>query len=443
MSKKKGRSEKKTTLFGRTYIQHYDSDGNKRGTSERKKTWFGNSYTQHTDSQGNRTGRSEQKATFLGRQYTQKYDSEGNKSGTSEKKNTLLGNKYTQHYDAEGHKTDRSENKETLFGRKYVQRYGEDTRSASPGSTQPYNSSAASSTSYGTSTAAGSSTAASTPQSGQGVAIVVAVGVLAAILAYNSGVLTHPTPETSKTSARIMSIAGTRWRGKVGRAPASLEIFQQATGDSWRARLRYTGIAEDLTVKVNADGNLTLTGTGYKREAGAGPFALDALSGGLSRDGRHLHGSLIDGAGRSGQWSLAKIEGASPIFSASAIMNLLEVDSAITQWKGTIGKSAASIDIFPRSTSGEWLAKGTYYGVVEDLDIQVQDDGSLVLNGRSYQVQSEAASFALSTFYGKLSNDGKRIQGLRIGADGKRESWQISKIGSREQSLQDAAANLK
>lgn len=434
MSKKKGRSEKKTTLFGRTYIQHYDSERNKRGTSERKTTLFGNSYTQHTDRDGNRTGRSERKTTLFGRQYTQKYDSEGNKSGTSEKKTTWLGNKYTQHYDAEGNKTDRSENKETLFGNRYVERYGEEARRASTRSAQSYNSSGESSTSYG------SSTAESTRNSSSGLVIILVMGALAAILAYSSGILipAHPAPVTNKTSARIISIAGTRWQGSVGRAPASLEIFQQVAVDSWKARLRYTGIAEDLAVRINTDGSLTLTGTGYRREAGVGPFALDALSGGLSRDGRHLRGSLIDGDGRNGQWSLTKIKGD----PASAIIKVLDVDSAITHWHGTIGKAAASIDIFPRTPTGEWLAKGIYYGVVEDLELLVQDDGTLMFSGKSYQLQSEAP-FALSTFYGKLSKDGNHIQGLRIDADGKRESWQVSETGRTEQPIQDATANLK
>ncbi|HEY2362126.1 MAG TPA: hypothetical protein VGK36_13480 [Candidatus Angelobacter sp.] len=436
MSKKKGRSEKKTTLFGRTYIQHYDSEGNKRGTSERKTTLFGNSYTQHTDRDGNRTGKSERKTTLFGRQYTQKYDSEGNKSGTSEKKTTWLGNKYTQHYDAEGNKTDRSENKQTLFGARYVERYGEETRSASSGTAQSYNSSGTSSTAYGAS-AAGSTSS----HSNSGPVIFLIVGALAAILVYKSGMLTagHSTTATSKTSARIISIAGTRWQGKVGRAPASLEIFQQTTVESWKARLRYTGIAEDLAVRVNADGSLTLAGTGYRREAGVGPFVLDALSGGLSRDGRHLRGSLIDGDGRHGQWSLTKIEGD----PASAIINVLDVDTAITHWQGTIGKAAASIDIFPRTATGEWTARGIYYGVVEDLELLVQDDGTLVFSGRRYQLQSEAAPFALSTFFGKLSSDGNRIRGLRIDAEGKRESWQVSQTRRIEQPVQDATANLK
>jgi hypothetical protein len=126
MAKKKGRSEKKKDWLGRSYIQHYDADGDKSGRSERKETFWGKKYTQHYDSSGTKRGRSERKETWLGGNYTQKYNSQGEKSGTSEKKTTLLGKTYTQHYDSEGTETERSERKQAWYGKQYIERYGDD-----------------------------------------------------------------------------------------------------------------------------------------------------------------------------------------------------------------------------------------------------------------------------------------------------------------------------
>lgn len=153
MAKKRGKSEKKTTFWGKEYVQHYDSKGKKSGRSERKETLFGKKYTQHYDSKGEKRGRSEKKETWTGRKYTQKYDAKGDKRGTSENKTRFFGKKYTQHYDQEGNKTDWSERKETFFGRKFRQRYGEEPRrhSATRGPSGSYYS-RSSSSSLGTST---------------------------------------------------------------------------------------------------------------------------------------------------------------------------------------------------------------------------------------------------------------------------------------------------
>ncbi|KAB2889575.1 MAG: hypothetical protein F9K32_12250 [Desulfobulbaceae bacterium] len=134
MTQKKGRSEKKTGWLGNSYIQHYDSEGNKNGRSVRKEGFFGGKYTEHYDSKGNKRGRSEQKETFWGRKYTRKYDADGNESGTSEKKETFFGNRYTKHYDSQGKKTDRSVKKEGFWGNKYVERYSDEPVSSGGGS---------------------------------------------------------------------------------------------------------------------------------------------------------------------------------------------------------------------------------------------------------------------------------------------------------------------
>jgi len=422
--KKKGRSEKKTSIFGREYIQHYDSKGNKSGTSERKQTLFGTKYTQHYDKEGNRTGRSERKSTFFGSGYTQKYDSEGRKSGTSEKKSTLLGTKYTQHYDEEGNKTDRSEKKQTWFGTKYVQRYGDEKEA------QPYRSPERVGSNYGSSYEySGSSAPAAKPSASYGKVFFILAALLAVLGAYKSGLfdLLQSSPAAgAATRPRIISLAGTHWRGKVGRSPASLEIFPQSSGAYWTARLRYTGVLEDLAVSVNPNGSLRLRGTGFQREAGSGQFALDNLAGELSRNERYLHGSLIDGVGLRGEWAFTKIEGNSQKYSAR-VEDML-ADTSITHWEGKVGSIPGSIDIFPRAADEEWTARGTYAGVIENLTVLVQADGTIVLSGRSYEPQSGSVPFTLSTFYGELSDHGNRMKGLRIDASGQREAWRVSKI---------------
>lgn len=126
MANKKGKSEKKTSFWGKEYVQHYDSKGNKSGRSERKETFWGKKYTQHYDSKGEKRGKSEKKETWTGKEYTQKYNTRGEKSGKSENKEGFFGNQYRQHFDQQGNKTDWSENKETFFGNKYRQRYGDE-----------------------------------------------------------------------------------------------------------------------------------------------------------------------------------------------------------------------------------------------------------------------------------------------------------------------------
>lgn len=153
MANKRGRSEKKTTFWGKEYVQHYDSKGNKSGRSEQKETFFGKKYTQHSDTKGEKRGHSEKKETWTGRQYTQKYNASGEKSGRSEKKTGFFGNRYTQHYDREGRKSDWSERKETFFGKRYNQRYGDEPSSRSSASTGPGNPSRSYGGTYGSSSA--------------------------------------------------------------------------------------------------------------------------------------------------------------------------------------------------------------------------------------------------------------------------------------------------
>jgi len=201
MAKKKGRSEKKKDWLGRSYVQHYDADGNKRGRSERKETFWGKKYTQHYDSSGTERGRSERKETWLGRNYTQKYNSQGEKSGTSEQKTTWLGRTYTQHYDAEGTETDRSERKQTWLGKKYIERYGNDaphkasrSRSSSESSPSGYSSPEATSQPARTSTTRGSQLL---------IGLLLLVGILGSVLWITSTV-DPPVPAIVRLEGKIL-----------------------------------------------------------------------------------------------------------------------------------------------------------------------------------------------------------------------------------------------
>jgi SH3-like domain-containing protein len=200
MANKKGRSEKKTTFFGKEYIQHYDSKGNKSGRSEKKPGFFGNSYTQHYNDRGEKRGHSEKKETWLGREYTQKYNSKGDKSGKSEKKETWYGKRYTQHYDSQGNKTDRTERKETWYGKPYVQRYGETSKTSSstyssPGASSSYGSGGGSSA---TGSASGSTSSSSFPI---GCGVVLGVLFLAGFAILIGSVRHNSTPSISRNES--------------------------------------------------------------------------------------------------------------------------------------------------------------------------------------------------------------------------------------------------
>lgn len=199
--------------------------------------------------------------------------------------------------------------------------------------------------------------------------------------------------------------------------------------------MSYEGIVEELAVRVNVDGTLVLSGMGYRRESGVGSFALDTFYGQLSPDGRQLQGSLIDGSRKRGQWSVIKIEATEALAAATA--KVLSPDATtVTHWHGTIGNWPASLDIFPRKATGEWNARGTYHGVVEDFLLSVKDDGSVILAGHSYYREAGAGPFSLDTLYGQLSADGQRLQGLRIDANS-RGPWNVAKTGSSVESSTD------
>ena len=236
----------------------------------------------------------------------------------------------------------------------------------------------------------------------------------------------------AKTEAFPSELAGirdTHWRGHIGRAPAALDIFQEASGSSLSGRISYEGIAEDLTVARRADGGLVLQGRAYRRESGTGPFALDTFYGTVSSDGRGIRGTLLDGARRRGEWGVSKIIAGADLAN-DTIRSLFPTQTSTTQWRGIVGKWPAIMEIMPPSTTGEWRGHVTYRNVREELTISVKQDGSVVLAGTGYEYLSGEGAFSLDTFYGQLSADGQRLQGLRIDAAQSRGPWSVTRVGT-------------
>ena len=268
------------------------------------------------------------------------------------------------------------------------------------------------------------------------LAVLIFTAISIAMIWWALSMIPSNTSSRPSVSPILNSISGTRWRGNIGRSPASLAISCAMPAGNCSGRMNYEGIAEDLTVRVNADGTLVLAGTGYHRESGVGAFALDTFYGQLSLDGRQLQGSLIDGSRKRGQWMVAKIE-TTESFAAATAKVLSPEPTAVTHWQGTIGNWPATLNIFPRKLSGEWSATGAYHGVVEDFSVTVKDDGSVVLAGYSYYREAGAGPFSLDTLYGQLSADGQHLQGLRIDANS-RGPWNLAKIGGSTDSSTDA-----
>lgn len=115
------RSEEKTDLFGKKYIQHYDDAGREIGRSEARTGIFGDEFTQHTNERGESVGRTEHETGILGGETDQHYAERGEKLGHSEEKKDIFGAEYEQHYDDRGREAGRSEKKTGLFGDKYIE----------------------------------------------------------------------------------------------------------------------------------------------------------------------------------------------------------------------------------------------------------------------------------------------------------------------------------
>ena len=481
--KKSGRSERKETLFGTKYTQHYDRDGNKTGRSERKQRLFGGEYTQKYNSDGKKSGTSENKRTLFGTPYRQHYDVDGNKTDRSDYKQTLFGRRYVERT---GEETPASQERmlrsSSPSSPSYSSSSSYTTSGSYSGSTSGYSSGSTGvgrfwSTVLGCIAGfvfievAGPATAAIVTSKhllptgasvGEPRALLVLLwlyttGILIGVAV--AGTLGGKSRRAGKASAgavlltcavwslvfftntevlpsELAGIKDTHWRGHIGRAPAALDIFQEEPGGALSGRISYEGIAEDLTVTRRADGTLALQGRAYRRESGSGPFALDTFYGAVSSDGQIIRGTLLDGARRRGEWSVSKIMTGADLAN-DTVRSLFPTGTSTTQWHGIVGKWPASMEITAPSTAGEWRGNVTYRNVREELAISVKQDGSIVLVGTGYQYLSGEGVFSLDTFYGQLSANGQRLQGLRIDAAQSRGQWSVTKVRTGELAIEE------
>src|SRR5262249_50061014 len=159
------------------------------------------------------------------------------------------------------------------------------------------------------------------------------------------------------------------------------------------------------TVTPNSDGSLTLRGIAYRRENGTGPFALDVFYGQVSQEGQQISGTLLDGTGQSGHWSMIRVINDLEKAATITTQLLSPTSGAVTHWTGIVGKWPATFDIMPRPATGGWRARVVYHGITEELTVGVKGDGSLVFTGTSYTRSTGEGPFLLDTFYGQLSPD--------------------------------------
>ncbi|HWZ46441.1 MAG TPA: zinc ribbon domain-containing protein [Candidatus Saccharimonadales bacterium] len=103
-----------------------------------------------------------------------------------------------------------------------------------------------------------------------------------------------------------------------------------------------------------------------------------------------------------------------------------------TRWRGNVGRSPAFLDISRPGPAGDCTARISYEGIIEELAIKMNADGSLVLAGTGYHRESGVGTFALDTFYGQLSADGRRLQGSLIDGSRRRGQWNVIKIETTE-----------
>lgn len=270
------------------------------------------------------------------------------------------------------------------------------------------------------------------------VCLVLAIKWLAPRLGSNtlSNETESPSKETTSKTQKwhrvvappLTALAGTSWQGNVGRAPASIDFFPASIGAvKLAARIRYEGIAENLTVTQNADGTIMLRGMSYTRENGTGSFDLDVFYGRISQDVRQIQGGLQDNSRRKGIWQVRRIT-PGVNFAGITAQLLSATPGAVTQWYGVVGNWPATLEVAARGPMAEWKARISYRGVTEDLSVYIKEDGSVVLAGTSYQRLTGEGPFLLDAFYGRLSADGQTMWGLRIDAAQSRSQWKFSRM---------------
>lgn len=95
-------SVRRTTLFGRNFLQHHDAAGKVVGESHQRTGVLGGKYTEHEDAKGKIVGESRERVALLGGKYTEHEDASGKFVGESNAMKGILGGKYVEHRDADG-----------------------------------------------------------------------------------------------------------------------------------------------------------------------------------------------------------------------------------------------------------------------------------------------------------------------------------------------------
>lgn len=256
------------------------------------------------------------------------------------------------------------------------------------------------------------------------------VGIIGAVIFISlmaaSGSAPTPTWQTARIApAQIISLpsGGSQWRGLVGGSPAFLDLIQQTTG-GWAGRMTYQGVVEELGVSINEGGAIVLGGKGYRRVKGKGSFSLDTFYGQLSADAQRIQGSYVDSAGKRGQWSVARTAAVNTRLESKP--QELDRSGLVATWQGTVATSAATLDIIQNGTA--LAGSMRYLGVVEELDVIANNDGSVTLKGTSFQRISGSGSFQLDTFSGVLTPDRQRMSGTYVDTAGNRGQWNVARV---------------
>ena len=104
----------------------------------------------------------------------------------------------------------------------------------------------------------------------------------------------------------------------------------------------------------------------------------------------------------------------------------------VVHWKGTVDNSPSTLDVFPTDDGEPWAGRLTSERFTEDLSIIVPTNYSIVLTGKSAQSSGKKGKklIPLATFIGKVSADGRHMQGSYADARGGRGQWSMDKLGA-------------
>jgi hypothetical protein len=102
------------------------------------------------------------------------------------------------------------------------------------------------------------------------------------------------------------------------------------------------------------------------------------------------------------------------------------IKKLIGEWGGSIGKYNAKLFIYYKDN--KIAGKVLYKGVKEELSVNVKDNGTIELNGTSYNRTRKNLTFYLDHFTGHLSEDGRVLQGEYKDDAKHRGRWSFYKV---------------